>query len=73
MAGAVRWSEWNEVFQERAAMREYLGGYDRAEAERLARLDAGPEPAKEVPAAAPTYAPVSATGASGAAKSRRRS
>lgn len=28
-----------EIFEERAAIREVLGGFDRAEAERLARLD----------------------------------
>lgn len=28
-----------EWYEERAAIREYMGGYDRAEAERLARGD----------------------------------
>ena len=32
-------SEESEEFEERAAIREYLGGFPRREAERLARED----------------------------------
>ncbi len=33
--------ELRDRYEERAAMREYLGGEDRAEAERLARIELG--------------------------------
>lgn len=37
----LEWSEddWRYAFEERAAILEYDGGYDRAEAERRARLE----------------------------------
>lgn len=36
-------AEWFARFEERAAIREYEGGFDRAEAERLAREDLAEE------------------------------
>jgi hypothetical protein len=37
----LEWSEddWRYAFEERAAIYEFDGGYDRAEAERLARIE----------------------------------
>ena len=37
-------ADWEEYYSERAAIYEYLGELSRAEAERLARRDAGEKP-----------------------------